>query len=59
MSRNDLRNNEFAWRAGVKPSRIQPPQQRARSLYERAHDKARRALLAHGQTIAPSRGGAR
>jgi hypothetical protein len=56
MSRNDLRNSENAWRNGIKPSRIQPPQQRARTLYQRAHEKARQALAFYGQSIGPMRG---
>lgn len=56
MTRKEIRGNEFAWRNGVKPSRVQLPQQRARSLYERAHDKARRALAQFGQSIGPMQG---
>lgn len=59
MSRSEIRNNENAWRNGIKPSRIQLPQQRARSLYQRAHDKARQALAMYAQTIGPMRGGAK
>jgi hypothetical protein len=59
MTRKELRSNDIAWRLGIKPSRYQPPQQRARTLYQRAHEKARLALLSYGQSIGPMRGGAK
>lgn len=59
MTRKETRSNELAWRNGIKPTRIQLPQQRARSLYQRAHEKARLALLDYAQSIAPINGGAK
>jgi hypothetical protein len=61
MSRSELRSAEFAWRNGVKPTRIAPRHTpTATSLYARAYEKARCALLQHGQSIGPmSTGGAR
>lgn len=57
MTRKELRSNDTAWRLGIKPSRVQLPQQRARTLYQRAHEKARLALAQFGQSIEPMRDG--